>query len=113
MEGGRRQETQVPIVGLRRSHVGGIVQHFPDAPTREDLDRHRQRWQECGLHVLELDHDFCVSIYVRDPNNNMVEFCHTVRDFSPEERAHAIELLNDAAPALEKHDVNPKFHPAI
>jgi catechol 2,3-dioxygenase-like lactoylglutathione lyase family enzyme len=79
-----------------------------DAPTRDDLDRHRQRWQDCGFHVLQMDHDFCVSIYIRDPNNNMVEFCHTVRDFSPEERQHAIELLNDSAPALEKHDVQAR-----
>ncbi len=73
-----------------------------DAPTRADLDRHRQRWQDCGFHVLEVDHEFCISIYIRDPSGNMVEFCHSVRDFTSAEIAHAHELLADANPELEK-----------
>ncbi|MGE0508510.1 MAG: VOC family protein [Acidimicrobiia bacterium] len=73
-----------------------------DAPSQEELDRHRQRWQECGFRVLEIDHEFCVSIYIRDPSGNMVEFCHSVRDFTEVERTHAHDLLRDAHPALEK-----------
>jgi catechol 2,3-dioxygenase-like lactoylglutathione lyase family enzyme len=73
-----------------------------DAPTREALDAHRRRWQEHGYSVLEVDHEFCVSIYIRDPSHNMVEFCHTTRAFTPAERARAHELLMDPRPELEK-----------
>jgi catechol 2,3-dioxygenase-like lactoylglutathione lyase family enzyme len=72
-----------------------------DAPTREALDAHRVRWQQHGHTVLEVDHDFCVSIYLRDPSGNMVEFCHTTREFTPEDKIHALELLHDPRPALE------------
>ncbi|MGI9644627.1 MAG: VOC family protein [Ilumatobacteraceae bacterium] len=73
-----------------------------DAPTREALDAHRRRWQEHGQRVLEVDHEFCVSIYIRDPSGNMVEFCHTTRTFTAEERVRALELLGDPRPELEK-----------
>ncbi len=74
-----------------------------DAPTREDLDRHCTRWREHGHSVIEIDHDFCVSIYIRDPSNNMVEFCHTTRPFTPDEKVRAFELLADPHPPLEKN----------
>jgi catechol 2,3-dioxygenase-like lactoylglutathione lyase family enzyme len=74
-----------------------------DAPTREILDAHRHRWQRHGQTVLEVDHEFCVSIYTRDPSNNMVEFCHTTRLFTPEEKVRARELLADPHPPLENN----------
>ena len=74
-----------------------------DAPTQEALDAHRERWQRHGHRVLEVDHEFCVSIYIRDPSNNMVEFCHTTRPFTPEEKVRAFELLADPHPPLEKN----------
>jgi catechol 2,3-dioxygenase-like lactoylglutathione lyase family enzyme len=72
-----------------------------DAPTSDDLDAHTQRWRECGHTVLEVDHEWCRSIYIRDPNGIMVEFCHTVRPFRPDEIQEASRLLHDPAPALE------------
>ena len=75
-----------------------------DAPTMADLERHRDRWRNHGHTVLEVNHDFCVSIYIRDPSGNMVEFCHTVRDFTPDERARAVELVSDPAPELDRGD---------
>lgn len=84
-----------------------------DAPTREDLDAHRRRWQEHGFTVLEVDHEFCVSIYIRDPMNNMVEFCHTVRPFTAAERARAVELLGDPRPDLEKDYTATIHEPAV
>ena len=77
-----------------------------DAPTREDLDRHRDRWRAHGHTVLEVDHEFCVSIYIRDPNKNMVEFCHTTRPFTDDERARAAAVLLDPAPALDGNEPN-------
>ncbi|MCU1394278.1 MAG: hypothetical protein JWM34_2706 [Ilumatobacteraceae bacterium] len=84
---------------------GGLpawVNHIAfDAPTEADLHRHRDRWRSHGHHVLELDHDFCTSIYIRDPSGNTVEFCHTTRPFSADELASAEGLLHDPTPALE------------
>jgi catechol 2,3-dioxygenase-like lactoylglutathione lyase family enzyme len=82
-----------------------------DAPTRADLDAHRERWQRHGHTVLEVDHEFCVSIYLRDPSNNLVEFCHTTRPFTHEERLHALELLRDPRPPLEKEFSAVIHHP--
>jgi len=73
-----------------------------DAPTTEDLERHRDRWRAHGQTVLEVDHAFCVSIYIRDPSGNMVEFCHTVREFTESERARATAMIADARPALDE-----------
>jgi catechol 2,3-dioxygenase-like lactoylglutathione lyase family enzyme len=75
-----------------------------DAPTREDLDRHRDRWRAHGHTVLEIDHDFCVSIYIRDPNKNMVEFCHTTRAFTSDELASAEALLRNAEPEVDRSE---------
>jgi catechol 2,3-dioxygenase-like lactoylglutathione lyase family enzyme len=74
-----------------------------DAPTMEELHRHRDRWRTHGFTVLEIDHDFCISIYIRDPSNNMVEFCHSVRPFSDKEKADALEFVGHPNPPMEDH----------
>jgi catechol 2,3-dioxygenase-like lactoylglutathione lyase family enzyme len=71
-----------------------------DAPTRDHLDAVRRRWVDHGITVLEVDHEWCVSIYTRDPNGIMVEFCHTTRDFDVSDHAEAAALLGDPAPPL-------------
>ena len=73
-----------------------------DASTREALDEHRRRWTDHGHTVIEIDHDFCTSIYIRDPSKNLVEFCLTTRDFTEEERRGAHELLCDPSPEFER-----------
>jgi catechol 2,3-dioxygenase-like lactoylglutathione lyase family enzyme len=73
-----------------------------DAPTLADLEAHRERWRQHGYTVLEIDHEFCISIYISDPDGNMVEFCHSVRDFTDDEKRHARELLVADVPELEK-----------
>jgi catechol 2,3-dioxygenase-like lactoylglutathione lyase family enzyme len=82
-----------------------------DAPTRADLDRHRRRWQDHGHTVIEVDHEFCVSIYLRDPSGNTVEFCHTTRPFTPDERAHATAVLHDPTPSLDGDARVTVWHP--
>ena len=72
-----------------------------DAATRADLDVHRERWLRFGLDVLEIDHDWTVSIYTDDPNGNMIEWCHTVKVFGQAEAERALELLVDPEPPLE------------
>jgi hypothetical protein len=48
--------------------------------------------------VMEIDHDWCVSIYTQDPNGILVEFCTLVRDFTAADRERALELLRDPRP---------------
>ena len=72
-----------------------------DAPTAADLDAHRTRWQQHGITVLELDHEWCRSIYATDPNGITVEFCCTTRSFRPEETAWAAANVTVDAPELD------------
>ena len=53
--------------------------------------------------MLEIDHDFCTSIYIRDPNENMVEFSHTTRPFTEAEIALSNEMLLQAKPDFNGH----------
>ncbi len=73
-----------------------------DAPSMDALHSHRDRWRSHGYTVLEIDHEFCVSIYIRDPNKNMVEFCHTTRPFTAAERSRAASVLLDPSPDLDR-----------
>jgi len=63
-----------------------------------DLACRRERWQAHGHDVMEIDHDWCVSIYTQDPNGILVEFCTLVRDFTAEDRAEALRSGGDALP---------------
>jgi catechol 2,3-dioxygenase-like lactoylglutathione lyase family enzyme len=83
-----------------------------DSPTIGDLHEHRDRWRSNGHHVLEIDHDFCISIYTRDPSGNMVEFCHTTRPFTDAELADAVTLLHDPSPVMNGH-ANATVHQPI
>ncbi len=97
-----------------KAGLPGWVNHYAfDAPTMADLERHRERWRSHGHTVVEIDHDFCISIYIDDPNGNMVEFCHTARDFTPEERANAVAILHDPNPAMEPHAAKISVHHPI
>lgn len=82
-----------------------------DAPDLDALDRQRQRWQEHGITVAELDHGWCRSIYCTDPNGILVEFCTTTREFTDADKAEAEALLFDPAPPL-KDPPAPVIHPA-
>jgi catechol 2,3-dioxygenase-like lactoylglutathione lyase family enzyme len=80
----------------------GWVNHLAfNAPTVEDLHARRRRWQEYGATVVEVDHEWCRSIYASDPNGITVEFCCTTRAFSEEEVAWATANLANPAPELE------------
>jgi catechol 2,3-dioxygenase-like lactoylglutathione lyase family enzyme len=72
-----------------------------DAPDLDVLAACTRRWQEHGIDVVELDHEWCRSIYAVDPNGVLVEFCCTTRAFTEEEIAAAQRLLADPAPELE------------
>lgn len=75
-----------------------------------ELAERKQRWLGAGLKVMEIDHNWCHSIYTRDPNDNLVEFCLTTGAFDPADRERALAALTtddlpfSAAPAaIEFH----------
>jgi catechol 2,3-dioxygenase-like lactoylglutathione lyase family enzyme len=72
-----------------------------DAPTLEQLDAHRARWQRNGIAVLELDHEWCRSIYATDPNGITVEFCCTTRPFTADETDWSVSNVTNPAPQLD------------
>jgi catechol 2,3-dioxygenase-like lactoylglutathione lyase family enzyme len=81
-----------------------------NAPTLEDLDAAKRRWLDHGETVVEIDHGWCTSIYIGDPNGIMVEFCTTtVDEFTDADRAEAARLLNASQPELEASP-EPVFH---
>ena len=75
-----------------------------------DLDVRRQRLVDHGYDVLEIDHGWCRSIYTRDPNGTLVEFCTTTKDFDDADRAAALAALHEAKPEIEPPGPKPKLH---
>lgn len=69
-----------------------------DAADLDALAGARERWLDCGYDVLEADHGFCRSIYTRDPNGILVEFCTTTRAFTDADRRDAQLRLADPNP---------------
>ena len=78
----------------------------------DEIESRKQRWLESGYPVLEIDHDWCYSVYTTDPNGTLVEFCTSTRPFSEADRVRARELLlareKPELVALKGH----KFHKA-
>lgn len=83
-----------------------------DAPTMEALVARREHWREQGIEVLEVDHEWCTSIYATDPNGIMVEFCHTTRAFEAREIDEAKPLLLAPAPRLDDGGT-PTLYPPL
>lgn len=77
------------------------------AGSRKDLDAHRIRWVANGYDVLEVDHEWCISVYTNDPNGTMVEFCYSTREFSEVEVESAPVLLSSTEPPMREG--SPKF----
>ena len=69
-----------------------------DVTSRKDLDERKQAWLDAGLQVLEIDHNWCHSIYTRDPNENVVEFCLTTGTFTDQDRETALAAMESAEP---------------
>ena len=78
----------------------------------DDLARHRDRWLAKGHDVLEIDHDWCISIYTQDPNGTVVEFCTLTRDFTQQDREEAEQLLADPTPAVRTATKGQKLYKA-
>lgn len=80
----------------------------------------RRRCEENGVEILmEVDHGWCHSIYMVDPNGIMVEFTTTTRpDLFAQSEAEALRLLRQPAEEFKEEDrkdassSNVKVNPA-
>lgn len=80
--------------------------HFSfNVDTVEALNERRSCWNAAGYDVLEVDHNWCHSVYTKDPDGNTVEFCLTTGEFTEADRARALEALDETA-------MNPSPPPA-
>ncbi len=79
------------------SKAAGLPDHINhisfDATDMDDLQRRKQQWLDAGLDVMEIDHNWCYSIYTKDPNDNLVEFCVTTGAFTEDDRQTALKAL--------------------
>lgn len=96
------------------SKAAGVPDHINhisfDVKDRADLERRRQQWLDAGLDVLEIDHNWCHSVYTKDPNGNFVEFCLTTGSFSAADREEALNALTAEKPDFSKPPANVQFH---
>jgi catechol 2,3-dioxygenase-like lactoylglutathione lyase family enzyme len=68
---------------------------------RDDLEAKKQQWLDYGKNVVEVDHEFIVSIYTKDPDGTLVEWTMVTRALDDEDRAEAVRLLADDTPATQ------------
>lgn len=79
------------------------------AHSKAELQQWREKWNNAGYDVLEIDHNWCHSVYTFDPNGNFVEFCLTTGSFNDADRTRALAALHETEftasppPALRKH----------
>jgi catechol 2,3-dioxygenase-like lactoylglutathione lyase family enzyme len=69
-----------------------------DVADMDDLLRRKQQWLEAGLQLMEVDHNWCYSIYTKDPNGTVVEFCATTGTFTAVDREAALHALTTTKP---------------
>jgi len=97
----------------RAAGVPDFINHIAfTVPTADELDRRKARWLADGHDVLEIDHGWCHSIYTKDPNENLVEFCLTTGSFTADDRAAAVAALTATAPEFSKPPPRVEKHRA-
>ena len=93
--------------------VPDFINHIAfDVTSAEDLDRRKNRWLAAGRDVMEIDHGWCTSIYTKDPNDNLVEFCLTTGAFTAADRESALAALTATAPAFTEDEPKIQMHRA-
>ena len=60
-----------------------------------EIEKCKQRWLDHGYGVLEIDHDWCYSVYTTDPGGTLVEFCTTLGEFSEEDAKIALRAVTE------------------
>ncbi len=81
-----------------------------DVPDMNALQARKQAWLDAGLDVLEIDHDWCYSVYSKDPNGNLVEFCLTTGSFNEDDRKRAIAALTSDDLPFSEPPAKVEFH---
>jgi catechol 2,3-dioxygenase-like lactoylglutathione lyase family enzyme len=91
--------------------VPDAINHISfDVQDMDDLQRRKQQWLAAGLDIMEIDHNWCYSIYTKDPNDNMVEFCFTTGSFTEEDREIALRALDSTEPEFSTPPAAIDFH---
>ena len=97
----------------RAAGVPDFINHIAFAvSTTGELERRKARWLAAGCDVMEIDHGWCHSIYTKDPNDNLVEFCLTTGAFTGADRAAAVAALTATAPVFSKPPPRIEMHRA-
>lgn len=78
-----------------------------------ELEARRDQWTAAGHEVMEVDHNWCRSIYTRDPNRNIVEFCLTTGSFGPEDRTRALSALSEKTANFSPSPASVKRHKTV
>ena len=87
-----------------------LTAHFSfEATSVDELMQWKDKWNAAGLDVLEIDHNWCHSVYTKDPDGNAVEFCVTTGSFTEEDRARALAALSETDPEMSKPPANIHF----
>jgi catechol 2,3-dioxygenase-like lactoylglutathione lyase family enzyme len=71
------------------------------AHSLDELASAKQKWLDQGITVMEVDHDWCQSIYTTDPNGILVEWCAMTRELNETDRQEAEALRLNPEPPLE------------
>jgi catechol 2,3-dioxygenase-like lactoylglutathione lyase family enzyme len=82
-----------------------------DVNDAAELESRKQRWLDAGLEVVEVDHNWCHSIYAKDPNDTLVEFCLTTGSFDANDRARALAALTSDALTFSAPPAAVNFYP--
>ena len=101
------------VASTNLSKAAGVsdqINHISfDVTGMDDLRRRKQQWLDAGLEILEIDHNWCHSIYTRDPNGTLVEFCATTGSFTAQDRQTALNALTDPAPEFSEPPASIDF----
>ena len=96
------------------SKAAGLPDHINhlafDVADLSELNHRKNQWLDSGCDVLEVDHNWCRSIYTKDPNDNLVEFCLTTGEFNKEDRAFALEQLRSEHPTYSAPPKSTEHH---
>ncbi len=102
-------ETNISKAAGLPDHINHIAFDVADAA---ELDARKQRWLDAGLDVMEIDHNWCYSIYTKDPNDNLVEFCLTTGSFTEADRENALAQLTTTEPEFSPPPAKIETHSA-
>ncbi len=82
------------------------------SPTEQHLHSKREMWLAGGFDVMEIDHNWCRSIYTTDPNGTMVEYCVTTGVFTQADKDEALTAVTSNDVAHSKPPKSIQVHKA-